>query len=61
MIDINEIRTRDNKIVVLGSHPAIIQSILDFDYLCGKKEPSVIGIVAGENGMAKYFWAKTKR
>lgn len=58
MISINEIRNADNKILVLGNHEPLIQSILDFDYLGGKKEPSVIGIVTGRPGFAKYFWGR---
>jgi len=56
MIKIQEIIDRDNKILVLGNHEGIIQSVLDFDYLSGKKEGSVVGIVTGRSGFAKYFW-----
>lgn len=58
MIKIQEIRDHDNKILVLGNHEGIIQSMLDFDYLSGKKEGSVVGIVAGRRGVAKYFWRR---
>ena len=58
MINIHQIRTGDNKILVLGNHEGIIQSILDFDYLSGKKEGSIIGIVTGRPGFAKYFWGR---
>lgn len=58
MIKISEIRKSDNKIVVLGNHESIIQSILDFDYLSGKKEGSIVGIVTGRRGFAKYFWGR---
>lgn len=43
-------------ILALGSHPAIIQSILDFDYLCGKQAPSVTGIVTANRKAEKYFF-----
>ncbi|TXH02994.1 MAG: hypothetical protein E6R05_03500 [Candidatus Moraniibacteriota bacterium] len=58
MIKIQEIRARDNKIVVLGNHEGIIQSVLDFDYLSGKKEGSVVGVITGRRGVVKYFWGR---
>jgi succinyl-CoA synthetase alpha subunit len=58
MIDINELRSTDNKILVIGSHRQIIQSILDFDYLSGKEKPSVIVIVAGGKKYERYFYGK---
>lgn len=60
MINIQQIREGDNKILVLGNHEGIIQSILDFDYLSGKNERSIIGIVTGRRGFAKYFWGRTE-
>lgn len=56
MISISEIRTAQNQIVVFGLHQAIIQSILDFDYLCGKNQPSIVAIIVGEQGKRKFFW-----
>lgn len=58
MISIQDIRSRQNSIIVLGNHESIIQSILDFDYYCGKTVGSVIGIVTGRVGYAKYFWGR---
>lgn len=58
MITIPQIRARHNFILALGSHEPIIQSILDFDYLSGKKEGSIIGIVTGTQGYAKYFFGR---
>ncbi len=58
MITLKQIRSRHNQILVLGNHPQIIQSILDFDYYCNKKEGSVIGIVTGKVGFAKYFFGR---
>lgn len=60
MITLSHIRKRGNKILVLGNHEGIIQSILDFDYLSHKKEASVIGIVTGRPGFAKYFWGRSE-
>lgn len=58
MLTIQTIRDHDNKIVVLGNHAGIIQSVLDFDYLSGKKEGSILGIVTGRRGFSKYFWGR---
>ena len=41
MISIDDIRSGINKILVLGNHEGIIQSVLDFDYLTGKREGSI--------------------
>lgn len=60
MISIQQIRENNNKIIVLGNHEPIIQSILDFDYLSGKKEGSIIGIVTGRRGFAKYFFGRSE-
>lgn len=58
MITIQQIRDSQNKIVVLGNHEPIIQSILDFNYLSGAKEGSVVGIVTGRRGFAKMFYGQ---
>lgn len=56
MVNIQELRTMDYKIVVIGSHHAIIQSIIDFDYLTGKLQPSIRAIIAGGRKFERYFW-----
>lgn len=58
MIDIKKISQSENKIVTVGSHPRIIQSILDFDYLAEKKEPSVAAIIASGRKGERYFFGK---
>lgn len=58
MITIPQIRATPNHIVVLGEHREIIQSMLDFDYLSGKEEGSILGIVTGRRGFAKYFFGR---
>ncbi len=60
MISLPGIRAHDNKLLVLGNHEGIIQSVLDFDYLSGKKTGSVVGIVTGRRGFAKYFWGRNE-
>ena len=58
MISLSQVRASTNRIVVLGNHEGIIQSILDFDYLSGHKEGSIVGIVTGRHGFAKYFFGR---
>jgi len=58
MIDIEKIRKNEGKIITVGSYPAIIQSILDFDYLGGKKTSTVSAIVATGRKFERYFWGK---
>ena len=58
MISIQQIRDSINKVVVLGNHEPIIQSILDFDHLSKKPEGSIVAIVAGRRGYAKYFFGR---
>ena len=53
---IETIRTGENGILVLGNHPEIVQSILDFDYLSGKKAPSILGIVTNNRKALKVFF-----
>lgn len=50
----------DIRIVVLGSHPGIIQSILDYDFLIGKQQPSIIAIIASGRKQERYFWGETE-
>lgn len=58
MISIQQIRNKPNKILVLGNHEPLIQSILDFDYLSGRGEGSIVGIMTGHRGFAKYFFGR---
>ncbi len=41
---------------MIGNHQGIIQSILDFDFLAGKKSPSILGIVGVRQQYLRYFW-----
>ncbi len=58
MLTISNIRKTAHTILCIGSHPGIIQSMLDFDYLAGKKEPSVVAILAAGRNSEKYFFGK---
>ncbi len=50
------LRTLEKRMLVVGLHAGIIQSILDFDAMLGKKVPSISGIVASNRKMAKFFF-----
>ncbi|MDX2776419.1 citrate/2-methylcitrate synthase [Streptomyces caniscabiei] len=56
MIDIAKLRSDMSKTIILGSHPGIIQSILDYDFLCKRQVPSVVAIIANGRKQERYFW-----
>ncbi len=57
MFDLKKVRlSKDPKAVIFGDHPGIIQSILDFDYLVGKPEPSIVAIVGVSQRALRYFY-----
>lgn len=58
MLDINLLRTTEAKVVAIGSHHPIIQSILDFDFLSGKEKPSVKAIIAAGRNFERYFFGQ---
>ena len=54
-----ELFTKDTTAIVYGYHVNAIQRMLDFDYACGRKTPSVAGIVnPGSEGVHKVFFGK---
>jgi len=56
-IDIEKIRKiKKPKVLILGNHNGIIQSILDFDFLSGKDSPSIVGIIGSSRRKVRYFW-----
>jgi len=56
-IDIAGMRSAKNLgIIVLGNHPGIIQSMLDFDYLAGKPKPGVVAVVGVNQRYLRYYW-----
>lgn len=57
-MNINELRTIEPQIVVLGSHPGIIQSMLDYDFLVGRPTPSISAIVANGRRFERFFFGK---
>lgn len=57
-LDIGRLKQLEPSIVCLGSHPGIIQSILDFDYLLGRSKPSISAIIAAGRNNERYFFGK---
>ena len=54
-----ELFTKDTTAIVYGYHVNAIQRMLDFDYACGRKVPSVAAIVnPGSEGVHKVFFGK---
>lgn len=60
MIDMKTLREGAPNVVILGSHADVIQSMLDYDYLVGKKTPSIVAIVATGRKQERYFWGETE-
>ena len=55
MIRLEDLR-QNPSIVMIGSHPGIIQSILDYDFLIGREKPSVKAIIVQGRKLERYFW-----
>jgi ATP citrate (pro-S)-lyase len=60
MIDIKMLRDGRANVVILGSHADVIQSMLDYDFLAGKKRPSIVAIIASGRKQERYFWGETE-
>lgn len=58
MISISDIRKKEQKTLVLGNHPGVVQSILDFDFACGKSEPSILACITSNRKSLKFFFGK---
>jgi ATP citrate (pro-S)-lyase len=57
MIDISQLRRNKSlKVLALGGHKPILQCMLDFDYLSGKDEPSLAGIITAGTKFIKLFF-----
>jgi len=57
---LENIRSRDQKIVAVGNHTRIMQSVLDFDYASGKEVPSICAIVSAGRKSQKFFWGDSE-
>ncbi len=53
---LDRVRKGETGVLALGNHPAIIQSMLDFDFQAGKKTPNVLGILTKSKKSQKHFW-----
>ncbi len=60
MINLSELRGTKPSVVMLGSHPGVIQSILDYDFLIGRERPSVTAIVVQGRKLERYFWGESE-
>lgn len=58
MRSLQDIRSDPGRILALGNYRPGFQAILDFDYLSGKSEPSIAGIVTSAGKFQKYFWGE---
>jgi len=58
LLDVSQLRQLEPVTVVVGSHRQIIQSILDFDVMSGRKAPSVVAIIAGGRKRERYFFGR---
>lgn len=58
MASIQDLRQLDPKVIFLGSHPGIIQSMLDYDYLIKREQPTVLAIIASGRKQERYFWGE---
>lgn len=47
-------------IICLGTHPGIIQSMLDYSYSIGRPEPDVVAIISAGRKQERYFWGETE-
>ncbi|MES2630701.1 MAG: citrate/2-methylcitrate synthase [Patescibacteria group bacterium] len=43
-------------VIVQGMHRGIIQSMLDYDFILGRKKPSIIGVIAKGRKKERFFW-----
>ena len=60
MIEINDLRNTEIKTLSLGSHPGVVQAMMDYDFLVGKQQPSVVAIIARGKKQERYFWGESE-
>ncbi len=52
-----ELFNSDTRAFIYGAQTAAVQRMLDFDYMCRKSEPCVVGMITPERGgFEKFFW-----
>lgn len=57
---IDILRSLKPNVIFLGSHPGIIQSMLDYDYLIKRKTPSIIAIITHGRKQERFFWGESE-
>lgn len=57
-LDIGKLRELEPSVICVGSHKGIIQSVMDFDYLQGRKQPSIKAIIASGRNSERFFFGK---
>jgi len=56
-----ELFDRDTEAFIYGGQIRAVQRMLDFDYVCRKDKPSVVGIITPERGgWEKFFWGTSE-
>lgn len=60
MLNIQDLRSIKPSIVAIGSHPPIIQSMLDYDFLSEKNKPTIKAIIATGKKYERYFFGKNE-
>ena len=58
MLEINKLRSTQHSIVALGSHLPILQSMLDFEYLARRDEPSLKAVIGSGRKYIRLFFGK---
>lgn len=53
-----DLRALKPVVISLGSHPGIIQSMLDYDYCLGHDSPNIVAIVGSGRKQERYFWGE---
>lgn len=56
MRNIADIRTDNGTILAIGAYRPGYQAILDFDIMCGRDSPSIVGIITSGKRFEKFFW-----
>lgn len=57
-MSIHEFKKLAPGILVVGNYPAIVQSILDFDFLSKKETPSVVAMITEGRTAQKFFYGR---
>jgi ATP citrate (pro-S)-lyase len=60
VIKISDLRNIDMRVLSLGSHPGVVQAMMDYDFLSGKQQPSMVGIIARGKKQERYFWGESE-